>query len=87
MIFSILEVSRDCKRLLTASLRHFVHCGLLKKGHCLETVKLNGCTRERPPYSRDLFRGKTLANCLCRNVGCHVFRNRQRKIERCKCIM
>jgi len=80
MIFSILQVSRDRKRLLTASLRHFVHCGLPQKGHCLETVNLNGCTRERPPYSRDLFPAKTWANWLYCNVGCHVFRNRQRKI-------
>jgi len=36
-----------------------VYC---KKGHCLETVKFNGCTRERPQYSRDLFRAKMLAN-------------------------
>jgi len=28
-----------------------------------------------------------LANWLYCNVDCHVFRNRQRKILRCKCIM
>jgi len=43
-------------------------------------VKFNGCSRERPQYSHDLFRAKTLANWLYCNVGCHVFRNRQRKI-------
>jgi len=40
----------------------FIQCGLLEKGYCLETVKLNGCTREGPQYSRDLLRAKTLAN-------------------------
>ena len=63
MIFNILQVSRDRKRLLTASVRHLysvVHC---KKGHCLETVKFNCCT-QRPQYSYDLFRAKTLANWL-----------------------
>ena len=81
MIFSILQVSRDRKSLLlTASVRHLSSVVYCKKGHCLETVKFNGCTRERPQYSHDLFRAKTLANWLYYNVDCHVFRNRQRKI-------
>jgi len=54
-----------------------VYC---KKGHCLETVEFNGCTRERPQYSRNLFRAKMLANWLYCNVSCHVFRDWQRKI-------
>jgi len=44
IIFSILQVSTDRKRLLTASVRHLssvVYCG---KDHSLETMKLNGCT-------------------------------------------
>jgi len=79
MIFNILQDSRDHKRLLTASVRYsssVIHC---KKGHCLETVKFNGCTPERPQYSCDLFRAKTLGNWLYYNGGCHVFWNRQRK--------
>jgi len=44
-----------------------VYC---KKGHYHKTVKFNGCTRERPQYSRDLFRAKTLANWFYCNVGC-----------------
>ena len=75
----MLQVSRDHKRLLTDSVRHLFSVVYCNKGR-LETVKLNGCTRERPQYSRDLFRTKTLANWLYCNVGCHVFRNRQRKI-------
>jgi len=63
----------------------FIQSGLLAKG--LETVKLNGCTCERPQYSRDLFRAKTLDNWHYCKVGCYVFRNRQRKNQRCKCIM
>jgi len=80
LFFSILHVSRDCKRFLTASVRHLFSVVCCKKGHCLETVKFNGCTRERPQYSRDLLRAKTLANWLYCNVRCHVFRNRRRKI-------
>jgi len=44
MIFSILQVSRDRKRLLTASVRHLSSVVYCKKGHFPETVKLNGCT-------------------------------------------
>ena len=80
MIFSILQVSRDYKRWLTASFQHLSSVFYCKKYHCLETVKFNGCTRERPQYSHDLFHAKTLANWLYCIVGCHVFRNRQRKI-------
>jgi len=60
IIFSILQVSTDCKRLLTASVRHLSSVVYCKKGHCLETVKFNDCARERPQYSRYLFRAKTL---------------------------
>jgi len=42
--FSILQVSRDHKRLLTASARHLFSVVYCNKGHCLETVKY-GCTR------------------------------------------
>ena len=66
MIFSILHISRDH----FANLSSVVYC---KKGHCFETVKFNGCTRERPQYSRDLFRAKTLANWLYCNLVCYVF--------------
>jgi len=37
MIFSILQVSRDRKRLLTASVRHLSIVVYCNKGHCLET--------------------------------------------------
>jgi len=80
MIFSILQVYRDRKRLLAASVRHLSSMVYCKKGYCLETVKFNGCTRERSQYGHDLFRAKTLSNWLYCNVGCHVFRNRQHKI-------
>jgi len=55
-----LQVSTDCKRLLTASVGHLSSVVYCKKGHCLETVKFNDCARERPQYSRYLFRAKTL---------------------------
>jgi len=82
-----LQVSRACKGLLTASVRHLSSVVYYKKGCCLETVKFNGCTHERPQYSRDLFRAKTLAKWLYCNIGCHVLRNTQHKIWRCRCIM
>jgi len=41
MIFSILQVSIDRERLLTASVRHFTLCGILyRKGHYLETMRV-----------------------------------------------
>jgi len=76
LIFSILQVCRDCKRLLTASVRHISSVIYCKKGHCLETVKFNGCTLERPQCSRDVFHEKTLANWLYCYIGCHIFRNK-----------
>ena len=42
MIFSILQVSRGRKRLLTASFRHLSNVVYCEQGHCLETVKFNG---------------------------------------------
>jgi len=63
-----------------ASVRHLSNTVYCKKGHCLETMNFNGCTCERPQYSRNLFRAKMLANWLYCDVGCHVFRNRQCKI-------
>jgi len=87
MTFSILQVSRDRKKVLTASVRHLSNVVYCKKGHCRETAKFKGCTRERPQYSHDLFRAKTLANWLYCNVGFHIFRNRQREIERYKRVM
>jgi len=41
-----LQVFRDHKRLLTASVRHLFSVVNCNKGHCLEIVKFNGCTRE-----------------------------------------
>jgi len=51
LIFSILQVSSDRKRLLTASVRHLSSVLYWKKGHCLETAKFKGSTRERPQYT------------------------------------
>jgi len=55
-----LQVSKDHKRLLTASVRHLFSVVYCNKGHCLATMQFNGCTRERPQYSRDLFRTKNV---------------------------
>ena len=86
MIFSILQVSRDRKRLLTASVPHLSGVVYCKKVTVLKQWWLTAA-HVRPQYSRDLFRAETLANWLYCNVGCHVFRNRQREIQRCRCIM
>jgi len=48
MIFSILQVSRDRKRLLTAPVRQLTSVVYCKKARCHETVKFNDCTHERP---------------------------------------
>ena len=82
-----MQVSRDRKILLTASFGYLSSVIYCKKGHCLETVKFNGCILERSQYSHGLFRAKTLINWLYCNVGCHITRNRLRKIYGCKCIM
>ena len=39
MLFSILQVSRDNKILLTASVRHLFSVVYCNKGYCLDTVK------------------------------------------------
>jgi len=80
MIFSILQVSRDRKRLLAASVRHLSSVVYCKKGYCLESVKFNDKHVGDHSTAVILFREKTLANWLYCNVGCHVFRNRQHKI-------
>jgi len=63
MIFSILQISRDRKRLLTASVQHLSSVIYCKKGHCLEIVKFNGCTRERHSAALICF-GQTSAKFL-----------------------
>jgi len=40
MIFSILQVPGDRKRLLTASVRHLLSVVYCKRGNCLETVRV-----------------------------------------------
>jgi len=47
MIFSILQVSIDHKRLLTASVRHLFSVVYCNKGHCLETMKFKTAAHVR----------------------------------------
>jgi len=78
-IFSIFQVSRDCERYLTASVRHFTLCGALLE-------RLFSCDNESitaahvRDHSRAIFFSVQKRNWLCCNVGCHIFTNRQRII-------
>jgi len=77
IIFSIFQVSRDRKRCLTAFVRHFALCVILLE-------KLFSCNSESVAaahvrdHSTVIICSIQKCNWLCCNVGCHVFRNRQR---------
>ena len=75
--FSIFRVSRDRERSLTASVRHFILCGIL-----LERLFPYNSESITAAHVRDHSTAKICSvqkrNWLCCNVGCHVFRNRQR---------
>jgi len=79
IIFSIFIVSRDRERCSTASVRHFPLCGMLLE-------RLFSCNSESitAAHVRDHSTAMicSVQKCywLCCNVGCHVFRNRQRII-------
>jgi len=86
-IFSIFQVSRDRERLLTASFRDSTLCGLL-----LELERLFSCSSESSTaaHVRDqstvIICSVQKCNWFCCNVGCHVFRNRQRITQPLQCI-
>jgi len=79
MIFSIFQVSRDRERWLTASVRDFTLCDIV-----LERLFSWNSESFTAAHVRDhntamiCFMQKY--NWLGCNFGCHVFRNRQRKI-------
>jgi len=79
IIFSIFQVSRDRERCLTASVRHFTLC-------CILSERLLSCNSRSITvahvrvYSTAKICFVQKCNGLCCNVGCHVFRNRQRII-------
>ena len=61
MIFSMLHVSGDRERFITASVRYFSLCNVwytVRKVIVLRQREFNCCTCERPQYSRDLFRAE-----------------------------
>ena len=62
MIFSIFQVSRDGKRWLTASVQHFILCGiLLERLSSLKQWEFYSCTCKRPQYSRKNLTGFAVA--------------------------
>jgi len=79
IIFSIFQVSRDRERCLTNSVRDFPLCGMLLE-------RLFSCNSESitavhvRDHSTAMICSVQKCNWLCCNVGCHVFRNRQRII-------
>jgi len=74
MIFSILQVSRDRKRWLTASVRPFTLCGiLLEKLISRNNESFAAALCKRQQYSLICFVHE--CSWLCCNVDCHVFRN------------
>ena len=79
IIFSIFQVSRDRERWLTASVRHFPLCGVLLEN--LFSCKSESITAAHVrEHSKAMICSMQKCYLLCCNVGCHVFRNRQRII-------
>jgi len=79
VIFSMFQVSTDHERCLAASVRDFTLCGILLK-------RLFSCNSESitaahvRDHSTAMICFAQKCNWLCFNVGCHVFRNRQRTV-------
>jgi len=77
--FSIFQASWDRERWLTASVRHFIQCGILLerlfscKSESITAAHVRG-------HSTAMICSVQKCNSLFCDVGCHVFRNRQRKI-------
>jgi len=74
-----LQVFRDWERWLTASVRYFTLC-------CILLERLFSCKGESitaahvRDHSTAMVCSVQKCKWLCCNVGCHVFRNRQRII-------
>jgi len=79
MIFSVYQVYRDRERCLTAFVRDFTLCGILLE-------RLFSCNSESITAARVRDHSTAIScfvqkfNRLCCNVGCHVFKSRQRII-------
>jgi len=79
MIFTIFQVSEDRERWLTASVRHSTQCdALLKRLFSWSSESFTAAHVRDHSTAWIWFAWK--CNWFCCNVGCHVFRNRQRKI-------
>ena len=80
IIFSILQVSRDPERWLTAFVQHFTLCGiLLEKLFSCNSESITAAARVRGHSTTIICFAQKCKLLFC-NVGCHVFRNRQRII-------
>jgi len=80
IIFSIFQVSSDRERWLTVFVRHFTLSGiLLEKLFSCKSESITTTARVRD-HSATMICFAQKCKWLCCNVGCHVFRNRQRII-------
>ena len=67
-------------RLLTVSVRDFALCGVLQETSLSRNDESLTAARVRDHSIIAMICFAQKCNWLCRNVGCHVFRNRHRKI-------
>jgi len=75
----IFQVSRERERCLTASVRHFHLCGmLLERLFSCNSASITAAHVRG--HSTAMISSVQKCNWLCWNVGCHVFRNKQRII-------
>jgi len=76
-IFSIFQVCRDRERCLTASVRDFILRGILLESFFSCNSESITAAHVRD-HSTAMICSEQKCNWFCCNVGCHVFRNRQR---------
>jgi len=77
IIFSIFQVSSDRERCLTAFVRHFTLCDVLLERLFSSNSESITAAHVRD-HSKAIICFVQKCNWLCCNVGCRVFRNRQR---------
>jgi len=79
IIFSIFQVSRKRERCLTASVRHFPLCGMLLE-RLFSCISASITAEHVRDHSTAMICSVQKCNWFRGNVGCHVFRNKQRII-------
>jgi len=79
IIFSIFQIPRDRERCLTVSVRDFALCDRLSERLFSCNSKSSTAAHVRD-HCTTMICSVQKCNWLCYNIGCHVFRNRQRII-------